>query len=225
MIASGYRYGPAYRAPRTTNSNRWMPFQPIASWTTPCSSCNDMDSGTKTRRQTIGLNPSSRTLSCRIAPGSTVGFTDSVTANYALLGGSIKIDPMDFDIFHNELRGKSVLFNGHVPLARAAHGWFAGRDLRWRTSACPREASDRVWHTRELQGKTCTSFPLRYCKKITRAIHLLNCGRFSYDGLEGGTLGRCSGDCASFFVQSIGSIYCFLSRSLTLSSSCLPKPG
>ena len=73
-----------------------MPSQPIASWTTPCSSRNDTDSATRTRRQIIGLIPSSRTLSCRIASGGAADFTDSMTENYALLGGSIKIDPHGF---------------------------------------------------------------------------------------------------------------------------------
>ena len=82
-----------YLTPRTANSNRWMPSQPIASWTTPCNSRSDTDSGTRTRRQIIGLIPSSRTLSCGIASGGAAGFTDSMTENYALLGGSIKIDP------------------------------------------------------------------------------------------------------------------------------------
>ena len=86
-----------YLTPRTANSNRWIPSQPIASWTTPCNSRSDTDSGTRTRHQIIGLIPSSRTLSCRIASGDTAGFTDSMTENYALLGGSIKIDPTDFD--------------------------------------------------------------------------------------------------------------------------------
>ena len=39
-----------------------MPSQPIATWTTPCSSRNVMESGTRTRRQIIGLIPSSRSL-------------------------------------------------------------------------------------------------------------------------------------------------------------------
>ena len=73
-----------------------MPSQPIASWTTPCSSRNDTDSGTRTRRQIIGLIPGSRTLSCRIVPGSAADFTDSMTENYALPHDSIKVDPPDF---------------------------------------------------------------------------------------------------------------------------------
>ena len=32
---------------------QWMPSQPIARCTTPCSSCNVMDSGTRTRRQLL----------------------------------------------------------------------------------------------------------------------------------------------------------------------------
>ena len=81
---------------RTTNSNRWMPSQPIASWTTPCSSRNVMESGTRTRSQIIGLIPSSRTLSRTIAPGSAADFTDSMTENCALPRDSIKIDPTEF---------------------------------------------------------------------------------------------------------------------------------
>ena len=81
---------------RTTNSNRWMPSQPIASWTTPCSSRNVMESGTRTRRQIIGLIPSSRTLSRTFAPGSAADFTNSMTENCALPRDSIKIDPTEF---------------------------------------------------------------------------------------------------------------------------------
>ena len=73
-----------------------MPSQPIASWTTPCSSRNVMESGTRTRRQIIGLIPSSRTLSRTIAPGSAADFTDSMTENCALPRDSIKIDPTEF---------------------------------------------------------------------------------------------------------------------------------
>ena len=50
------------------------------SWTTPCSWSNDTDSVPTKRRQIIGLIPSSRTLSCRIAPGGAAGFMDSMTA-------------------------------------------------------------------------------------------------------------------------------------------------
>ena len=86
---------------RTTNSNRWMPSQPIASWTTPCSSRNVMESGTRTRRQIIGLIPSSRTLSRTIAPmASAADFTDSMTENCALPRDSIKIDPTEFCASH-----------------------------------------------------------------------------------------------------------------------------
>ena len=73
-----------------------MPSQPIASWTTPCSSRNDTQFGTRTRRHTIGLIPSSQTLICRIAPGSAADFTDSMTENYPLPCDSIKVDPTDF---------------------------------------------------------------------------------------------------------------------------------
>ena len=96
-VDAPHRSGPAYRTPRTANSNRWMPSQPIASWTTPCNSRKDMDSGTRTRRQIIGLIPSNRTLSCRIALGGTADFTDSMTENYALRRDSIKVDPTVFD--------------------------------------------------------------------------------------------------------------------------------
>ena len=68
----------------------------LPSWTTPCSSRNVMDSGTRTRRQLIGLIPSSRTLSCRIDPGSAADFTDSMAGNYPVPRDSIKVDPMEF---------------------------------------------------------------------------------------------------------------------------------
>ena len=73
-----------------------MPSQPIASWTTPCSSRNVMEAGTRTRRQIIGLIPSSRTLSCRIDLGSAADFTDSMAENYPVPRDSIKVDPTEF---------------------------------------------------------------------------------------------------------------------------------
>ena len=73
-----------------------MPFHPIATCTTPCSARNDVDSATSTRRQTIGLTPRSRTLSCRTDSGDAADFTDSMTENYVLPRDSIKVDPMDF---------------------------------------------------------------------------------------------------------------------------------
>ena len=55
-----------------------------------------MESGTTTRRQIIGLIPSSRTLSCRIDPGSAADFTDSMAENYPVPRDSIKVDPTEF---------------------------------------------------------------------------------------------------------------------------------
>jgi hypothetical protein len=49
-----------------------MPSQPIATWMTPCSSRRVHVLGTNRRRQTIGLIPSSHTLSCT-TPFSSVG--------------------------------------------------------------------------------------------------------------------------------------------------------
>src|SRR3954452_11495160 len=45
-----------------------MPSQPIATWTTPCSSRKVVAAGTSRRRQTIGLTCSSRTFSWRAGP-------------------------------------------------------------------------------------------------------------------------------------------------------------
>ena len=45
-----------------------MPSQPITACSTPCNSRSDITSGTRTRRQTIGLRCSSLTFSCRIEP-------------------------------------------------------------------------------------------------------------------------------------------------------------
>ena len=50
---------------------------------------------TRTRRQPIGLIPSSRTLSCGIDSGSAAGFTGSMTRNYAIPPECIKFDPTD----------------------------------------------------------------------------------------------------------------------------------
>ena len=47
------------------------------------------------RRQTIGLIPSSRTLSCRIGPGLAAELTGSMTRSYAVPRQCIKIDPTD----------------------------------------------------------------------------------------------------------------------------------
>ena len=55
-----------------------------------------MDSGTRTRRQTIGLTPSSRILSCRTSPEGAANFANSMAENYSLLRDSIKFDPTEF---------------------------------------------------------------------------------------------------------------------------------
>src|SRR3954454_18257661 len=44
-----------------------MPSHPIATWITPCNSRNVLVLGTSTRRHTIGLIPSSQTLTCTIS--------------------------------------------------------------------------------------------------------------------------------------------------------------
>src|SRR5271166_3460415 len=44
-----------------------MPSQPIATWSTPCSSRRVQAEGTSRRRHTIGLTPSNHTLTCTIA--------------------------------------------------------------------------------------------------------------------------------------------------------------
>ena len=118
-VDAPHRSGPAYRTPRTANSNKWMPSQPIASWTTPCTSRKDMDSGTRTRRQIIGLIPSSRTLSCRIPLGGAADFTDSMAENYALRRDSIKVDPTDLGASE---RDREHLLGGFIQLDDAYLG-------------------------------------------------------------------------------------------------------
>jgi len=46
---------------------------PIATWITPCNSCKVQVSGTSTRRHTIGLIPSSHTLTCMTPAASGTG--------------------------------------------------------------------------------------------------------------------------------------------------------
>ena len=50
------------RRERRQNWCRWMPSQPIATWIMPCNSRKVQASDTSTRRHTIGLIPSSHTL-------------------------------------------------------------------------------------------------------------------------------------------------------------------
>src|SRR5450631_1477039 len=47
-----------------------MASQPIATWTTPCNSRSVKLAGTRTRRHTIGLTPSSHTLICTMSPAA-----------------------------------------------------------------------------------------------------------------------------------------------------------
>src|SRR5271156_5762941 len=56
-----------------------MPSQPMATWITPCSSRSVKVVGTRTRRHTMGLTPTSQTLTCRIALASAAG-SEGVTS-------------------------------------------------------------------------------------------------------------------------------------------------
>src|SRR3954462_5795207 len=56
-----------------------MPSHPIATWITPCKSRNVQVLGTSTRRQTIGLIPSSQTLTCTISAASASAADEAVS--------------------------------------------------------------------------------------------------------------------------------------------------
>src|SRR3954463_6464361 len=56
-----------------------MPFHPIATWITPCNSRNVQVLGTSTRRHTIGLIPSSQTLTCTISAASASAADEAVS--------------------------------------------------------------------------------------------------------------------------------------------------
>jgi len=60
-------------AERRQNGYRWMPSQPIATWIMPCSSRKVQVSGTRRRRHTMGLIPSSQTLTCTTPAASATG--------------------------------------------------------------------------------------------------------------------------------------------------------
>src|SRR3954469_9028858 len=57
-----------------------MPSQPIVTWITPCSSRSVKLTGTRTRRHTIGLMPTSQTLSCRTTSTFTAASGKGSTA-------------------------------------------------------------------------------------------------------------------------------------------------
>ena len=76
---------------RMSKANRWIPSRPNANRIIPCSSRRVVSARTLTRRQIIGLNPSSRTLNCRISSApSTEAFTapSSTSAGKSPLAGS-----------------------------------------------------------------------------------------------------------------------------------------
>src|SRR3954469_21405297 len=56
-----------------------MPSHPIATWITPCNSRNVLVLGTSTRRHTIGLIPSSQTLTCTISAASASAADEAVS--------------------------------------------------------------------------------------------------------------------------------------------------
>src|SRR3954468_24649687 len=56
-----------------------MPSHPIATWITPCNSRNVQVLGTSTRRHTIGLIPSSQTLTCTISVASASAADEAVS--------------------------------------------------------------------------------------------------------------------------------------------------
>src|SRR4051795_10870987 len=56
-----------------------MPSHPIATWITPCNSRNVQVLGTSTRRHTIGLIPSSQTLTCTISAASALAADEAVS--------------------------------------------------------------------------------------------------------------------------------------------------
>src|SRR5215213_4643904 len=56
-----------------------MPSHPIATWITPCNSRNVQVLGTSTRRHTIGLIPSSPTLTCTISAASASAADEAVS--------------------------------------------------------------------------------------------------------------------------------------------------
>src|SRR3954449_3531033 len=56
-----------------------MPSHPIATWITPCNSRNVQVLGTSTRRHTIGLIPSSQTLTCTISAASVSAADEAVS--------------------------------------------------------------------------------------------------------------------------------------------------
>ena len=74
--------------------------------------------------QIIGLIPSSRTLSCKIAPGSADDFTDSMAETYALPRDSIKVDPRDLG---TSFLGVFAEFETNLRRERQAEGIVAAR--------------------------------------------------------------------------------------------------
>src|SRR3954462_15413810 len=56
-----------------------MPSHPIATWITPCNSRKVQVLGTSTRRHTIGLIPSSQTLTCTISAASASAADEAVS--------------------------------------------------------------------------------------------------------------------------------------------------
>src|SRR3954471_8368135 len=67
-----------------------MPSHPIATWITPCNSRNVQVLGTSTRRHTIGLIPSSQTLTCTISAASASAADEAVsTTGLARFGARV----------------------------------------------------------------------------------------------------------------------------------------
>src|SRR3954453_23697600 len=67
-----------------------MPSHPIATWITPCNSRKVQVLGTSTRRHTIGLIPSSQTLTCTISAASASAADEAVsTTGLARFGARV----------------------------------------------------------------------------------------------------------------------------------------
>ena len=183
-----------YRAPRTANSNRWIPSQPIASWTTPCSSCNDMDPGTRTRRQTLGLNPSSRILRCRTTPEGAADFTNSMAENYALPPRPSRLTPWNFAL---------PMVHGSRPVVWALRFFFmesfhlAGTDARL--------AEKRGSITPSSQGiYTPYLLPVRLAHRILMLPILARCSSSGKPSLETAFFLPRKCDSDGFFLQLFG---------------------
>src|SRR3954454_6725624 len=114
-----------------------MPSQPIVTWITPCSSRSVKLADTRTRRHTIGLMPTSQTLSCR-----TTSIFTAASGEGSILG-----DGFSRRFIRPDYRLPAQLFQGTPGILMLSKSW----ELRTSTSLA------RLWQS---QGKRQDAYEL-----------------------------------------------------------------